>query len=229
MPRCLFKPVSCCDLSLTMGHLLCVGLHCRKTKNSGVSLILDKATVGVADALPCRFAHEGILNCARAIRDDLKRLGLLDQLLLGHKPSGNGNSWTSMQQQQLQGSMTGTPFGSEQLPDCRGWTLVLTGHSLGKHTNLNEPAFGCLFCSALALNLLILTLALSLVAGLFSLIHQAVGSGASIASSGRSTCYVLHVLLHEFTAVYSSVSFLGCTADCTPMMLLICQAAWRQF
>lgn len=131
-----------------------------------------------------RFAHEGILSCARAIRDDLERLGLLDQLLLGPQHA------SSQQQQDLpaadgQGQQvhvgpaasrvhTGTDdvaavcssavdnaavqaaaggsaaaadaggpasksaaeegrwLRSAQLPDCRGWTLVLTGHSLGE-------------------------------------------------------------------------------------------------
>jgi hypothetical protein len=130
----------------------------------------------------CRFAHEGILNCARAIRDDLRSLGLLEQLLLGSDP-------TQQQQQQQQqhdisssgsgkkGMGVSTVFPSsdgsvgaaaeaagdaaatnggaavqyaaastaagkgpaaaaqaaKERPDCRGWTLVLTGHSLGKY------------------------------------------------------------------------------------------------
>jgi hypothetical protein len=115
----------------------------------------------------CRFAHEGILNCARAIRDDLRSLGLLEQLLLGTADS-------TQQQQQGPGSSTGgqaskntaaaaafpsadgsvdaaaangsnagaagpaaaaaaaaAAQAARELPDCRGWTLVLTGHSLG--------------------------------------------------------------------------------------------------
>lgn len=119
----------------------------------------------------CRFAHEGILKCARAIRDDLERLGLLDQLLLGPQ-------YAEQQQAGLQGSRADTAgsdiaaccasaaaasaaanssstlpstatgaagaksgagcaeegrwLRSTELPDCRGWTLMLTGHSLGK-------------------------------------------------------------------------------------------------
>lgn len=106
----------------------------------------------------CRFAHEGILNCARAIRDDLDRLGLLDQLLLGAAPTVSQAASRELQRQEhAQGS---EPQGSKQLgcgaggagvttcaagasgqqdgllnadiPDCKGWTLVLTGHSLGE-------------------------------------------------------------------------------------------------
>lgn len=84
-----------------------------------------------------RFAHEGILNCARAIRDDLDRLGLLDQLLLGPQHPGGSTAadtgvgtGASKQQQQAEAE-EGRFMRSSELPDCRGWTLMLTGHSLG--------------------------------------------------------------------------------------------------
>jgi hypothetical protein len=137
----------------------------------------------------CRFVHEGILNCARAIRQDLEHLGLLDQLLLGHSnsctasanaaaagiPNSAPISAQEQQQQQQQAqkgfsahsaaaadgaamnatagvedlaphdsAMLGSSAGPhvtvsaggatatrQQLPDCRGWTLIITGHSLG--------------------------------------------------------------------------------------------------
>lgn len=112
-----------------------------------------------------RFAHEGILNCARAIRDDLDRLGLLDQLLLGlgaslnlnnTPPGGQDGGFGGKQQQQEKDADRASGgigvdgaaakaggaaaaaaaeegrFLNSELPDCRGWTLVLTGHSLGE-------------------------------------------------------------------------------------------------
>jgi hypothetical protein len=109
----------------------------------------------------CRFAHEGILNCARAIRDDLDRLGLLDQLLLGsHQPPAAAAAAPhrafSTEQDSSSKAGSGVPaccaaaaaegavragagsaeegrfMRSTEMPDCRGWTLVLTGHSLGE-------------------------------------------------------------------------------------------------
>uniref|UniRef100_A0A383W0M9 sn-1-specific diacylglycerol lipase n=1 Tax=Tetradesmus obliquus TaxID=3088 RepID=A0A383W0M9_TETOB len=105
------------------------------------------------------FAHEGILNCARAIRDDLRSLGLLEQLLLGAQPaqqqqqqhgadSAGGKSMDAAAARSVDAaaadSSRGRAAGTAQaaaaaagqqtvreLPDCRGWTLVLTGHSLG--------------------------------------------------------------------------------------------------
>lgn len=130
--------------------------------------------------LPVRFAHEGILNCARAIRDDLDRLGLLDQLLLGshlttdatiskQQPNGHipgsradtadsdiaaccvsaaaaaladgseaglggvgGAAGAEAAKGGVAGAEEGRFMSSSELPDCRGWTLVLTGHSLGE-------------------------------------------------------------------------------------------------
>lgn len=63
--------------------------------------------------LHCRFAHEGILNSARAVQQHLKQHGILDKLLLGTGSSHPGQH-------------------HKLLPDCRGWHLVVTGHSLGK-------------------------------------------------------------------------------------------------
>jgi hypothetical protein len=58
---------------------------------------------------PLRYAHEGIYRCARAIRADLRRHQLLDALLLGEGPAAGGS-----------------------LPDCSGYELLITGHSLGE-------------------------------------------------------------------------------------------------
>eukprot|EP00775_Hariotina_reticulata_P013185 gene13185-13316_t len=132
------------------------------------------------------FVHEGILNCARAIRQDLDQLGLLDQLLLGHGSSSAagagvdvGTAEVAAQDQWQQArkgpdaccasaasgataigaamsaaapveadahsstlvsntprphvtvSSGGATATRQQLPDCRGWTLIITGHSLG--------------------------------------------------------------------------------------------------
>ena len=129
---------------------------------------------------PHRYAHDGILRCAKAIREDLNRHRLLDQLLLGlsrncstsssqqgadysnlpgDSSSVSLNTWDQQQQQQSHhqqqqqqqegktsfahtgaGSAVGavpSAGGSAKhraLPDCRDWTLVITGHSLGKKT-----------------------------------------------------------------------------------------------
>jgi hypothetical protein len=137
-----------------------------------------------------RFAHEGILNCARAIREDLEHLGLLDRLLLGTPPtappadaaaaaaagdvsavhaqgcaaaaqaggaahlcsgqgggqglaaagtgSGSGGKAPAASASAEAAAADGRWLRTADLPDCRGWTLVLTGHSLGE----------CLCCGA---------------------------------------------------------------------------------
>jgi len=113
---------------------------------------------------PHRYAHEGILRCAKAVRDHLDYLGLLDHLLLGPAAASDGtaaaaavrgkgaNDYGSSQQggsletaaaaagggsSSSGGSSSGGGVVEWLRPgvegrDCRGWRLVVTGHSLGE-------------------------------------------------------------------------------------------------
>lgn len=193
--QCEADLLGCCMFIISAVAAFC--MDCIHTHSAGV--FAHQGVLSFVESTSCccccaRFAHEGILNCARAIRDDLKRLGLLDQLLLGagresdscaandvtdaaHDSSSWGGlrasdkgssrlrnsssaaaSWSGFQAAPRAGSLgvgaasscgsvdgaaadaaaaTGKgSFGDVdrakgELPDCRGWTLVLTGHSLG--------------------------------------------------------------------------------------------------
>jgi hypothetical protein len=104
-----------------------------------------------------RYVHEGILRCARAVRDHLSELGLLEALLTGSPSDAAGDAGGAAAGGALPkgggpgggggprggGSGSGSGSGSEggggvewlvpgvERRDCRGWSLVITGHSLG--------------------------------------------------------------------------------------------------
>jgi hypothetical protein len=98
-----------------------------------------------------RYAHEGILRCARAIRDHLDDLTLLDQLLFGGRDAAPAPPG-SRRARELAGEGAGASgaaaaAAAERLRaalkgrDCRGWKLMITGHSLGGCLGMSRGAW----------------------------------------------------------------------------------------
>ena len=61
--------------------------------------------------------HKGIAEVSEFIFNDLNRHRILDQVILGEEGTAEGDS-----------------IPADVLSECRGWRLVLTGHSLGGAT-----------------------------------------------------------------------------------------------